>query len=50
MIKLNKFVFATLFVALQTCAGCASNPNAANAAGQALSGILTGIGTGLSGL
>jgi len=32
---------------LIACSGCASNPDAA---GQALSGVLMGIGQGLSGL
>lgn len=32
---------------LLVCAGCASNPDAA---GHALSGVLMGIGQGLSGL
>ena len=32
---------------LLVCSGCASNPDAA---GQALSGVLMGVGTGLSGL
>ena len=37
-----------IFAACQiVCSGCASNPDAA---GQVLSGILMGIGTGLSGL
>ncbi len=50
MIRLNKTVFVAVFAALLICTGCASNPNAANAAGQALPGILMGIGAGLSGL
>ena len=48
MIRKIRIVMATAI--LLACAGCASNPNAANAAGQALSGILSGIGAGLSGL
>lgn len=48
MIRKIKLVMVAAM--LLPCAGCASNPNAANAAGQALSGILMGIGTGLSGL
>lgn len=37
-----------LFIAfLMACAGCASNPDAG---GQILSGVLMGIGQGLSGL
>ena len=47
MERLNKAVVATLVVVLLVCAGCASNPDAA---GQVLSGVLMGIGTGLSGL
>ncbi len=38
---------AILLASLIACAGCASNPDAA---GQALSGVLMGIGQGLSGL
>lgn len=41
-------VFVLILGALLiACAGCASNPDAA---GQALSGVLMGIGQGLSGL
>ena len=47
MKRLDKVVVATLVVVLLACAGCASNPNAA---GQVISGVLMGIGTGLSGL
>ena len=47
MKRLSKAVVATLVVALLACAGCASNPDAA---GQVLSGVLMGVGTGLSGL
>ena len=47
MKRLNQAVIATLVVVLLVCAGCASNPDAA---GQVLSGVLMGIGTGLSGL
>ena len=47
MKKLNNAFFAILVVVLLVCAGCASNPDAA---GQVLSGVLMGIGTGLSGL
>lgn len=47
MKRLNNAVVATLVVVLLTCAGCASNPDAA---GQVLSGVLMGVGTGLSGL
>lgn len=37
-----------IFVAyLTVCSGCASNPDMA---GQVISGVLTGIGAGLSGL
>ena len=43
----DKVVVAILVVVLLACAGCASNPNAA---GQVISGVLMGIGTGLSGL
>ena len=43
-------LFAAICVLLLACAGCASNPNASNTAGQVLSGVLMGIGTGLSGL
>ena len=47
MIELNEAVVATLVVVLLACAGCASNPNVG---GEVVSGILMGIGTGLSGL
>ena len=47
MKRLDKAVVATLVVVLLACAGCASNPDAA---GQVLSGVLMGVGTGLSGL
>ena len=47
MKRLDKVIVATLVVVLLACAGCASNPHTA---GQVLSGILMGIGTGLSGL
>ena len=44
---LIKAVGATLVVVVLVCTGCAGNPNAG---GQVLSGVLMGIGTGLSGL
>lgn len=47
MTELNKAIIATLVVVLFACAGCASNPNGG---GEVISGILMGIGTGLSGL
>ena len=47
MKRLNNAIVATLVIVLLACAGCASNPDAA---GQVLSGVLMGIGTGLSGL
>ena len=47
MRKINKAIVATIVVLLLACAGCASNHDAA---GQALSGVLMGIGQGLSGL
>ena len=47
MKRLDKTVVATLVVVLLACAGCASNPNVG---GEVVSGILMGIGTGLSGL
>ena len=47
MKKLNNDFVAILVVVLLVCAGCASN---SDAAGQVLSGVLMGIGTGLSGL
>ena len=47
---IRKIKLAMVAYILLACAGCASNPNAANAARQALSGILSGIGAGLSGL
>lgn len=47
MRKIDKAIVATIVVLLLACAGCASNPDAA---GQALSGVLMGIGQGLSGL
>ena len=40
-------LLTVLVVLLFTVAGCASNPNAE---GEVLSGVLMGIGTGLSGL
>lgn len=46
----TNLLLTVLFVLLFTVAGCASNPNASDAAGQVLSGVLMGIGTGLSGL
>ena len=42
--KMLDIIIGTLLIA---CSGCASNPDAA---GQALSGVLLGIGQGLSGL
>ena len=42
--KMLDIIIGTLLIA---CSGCASNPEAA---GQALSGVLMGIGQGLSGL
>ena len=47
MKKLNNAFVATLVVVLLACAGCASNPHVG---GEVVSGILMGIGTGLSGL
>ena len=47
MKRLENSVVATLVVLLLACAGCASNPNVG---GEVVSGILMGIGTGLSGL
>jgi hypothetical protein len=47
MRKIDKAIAATIAALLLASAGCASNPNAA---GQVLSGVLMGIGTGLSGL
>ena len=47
MKRLNEAIVATIVILLLVCAGCASNPDAA---GQVLSGVLMGIGTGLSGL
>ena len=47
MKRLNNAVVATLVVVLLACAGCASNPSVG---GEVVSGILMGIGTGLSGL
>lgn len=47
MRKLDKAIIATIVVLLLACAGSAGNPDAA---GQVLSGVLMGIGTGLSGL
>ena len=47
MKRLNNAVVATLVVVLLACAGCAGNPNVG---GEVVSGILMGIGTGLSGL
>lgn len=47
MRKRDRAIIATIVVLLLACAGCASNPDAA---GQVLSGVLMGIGTGLSGL
>lgn len=45
MKKIIYFGVAALF--LSACSGCASNPEVG---GQVLSGILMGIGAGLSGL
>lgn len=50
MRKIDKAIAVTIVALLLTPAGCASNPNASDAAGQVLSGVLMGIGTGLSGL
>jgi len=47
MKRLTKAAVATLVVVLLACAGCASSPDAA---GQVLSGVLMGVGTGLSSL
>ena len=47
MRKRDKAIIATIVALLLACAGCASNPDAA---GQVISGVLMGIGTGLSGL
>ena len=47
MKRLNNAVVASLVVVLLACAGCASNPSVG---GEVVSGILMGIGTGLSGL
>ena len=47
MTELNKAVVATFIVVLFACAGCASNPTVGD---EVVSGILMGIGTGLSGL
>ena len=47
MKKLNNAFFAILVVVLLVCAGCASNPNVG---GEVVSGVLMGIGQGLSGL
>ena len=43
----TQVIVLILCALLIACAGCASNPDAA---GQALSGVLMGIGQGLSGL
>lgn len=43
----TQVIVIILAAILIACAGCASNPDAA---GQALSGALMGIGQGLSGL
>ena len=43
-IQVVGFILVAILIA---CAGCASNPDVA---GQALSGVLMGIGQGLSGL
>lgn len=43
----TNLLLIVLVVLLFTVAGCASNPDAA---GQVLSGVLMGIGTGLSSL
>ena len=43
----TNLLLIVLVVLLFTVAGCVSNPDAA---GQVLSGVLMGIGTGLSGL
>ena len=42
----TNLLLTVLVVLLFTVAGCASNPNASDAAGQVLSGVLMGIGTG----
>ena len=47
MKKLNNAFVATLVFVLLVCAVCASNPHVG---GEVVSGILMGIGTGLSGL
>ena len=41
------FAFAAIIVFLLLCSGCASN---SGAGGEVLSGVLMGIGQGLSGL
>ena len=43
----TRVYFVVLAVFMIVCAGCASNPDAG---GQILSGVLMGIGQGLSGL
>ena len=47
MRKQDEAIAVTIVVLLLACAGCASNPDAA---GQVISGVLMGIGAGLSGL
>ncbi len=47
MKRLNNAVVATLVVVLLACTGCASNPSVG---GEVVSGVLMGIGQGLSGL
>ena len=47
MRKQDKAIAVTIVVLLLVCVGCASNPDAV---GQVVSGVLMGIGTGLSGL
>lgn len=44
---MKTLVRVAVVVLLPVCAGCSSNPDAA---GQVLSGVLMGIGQGLSGL
>ena len=47
MKRLENAIVSTLVVVLLVCAGCASNPNVG---GEVVSGVLMGIGQGLSGL
>ena len=47
MKRLNNAVVATLVVVLLACTGCASNHSVG---GEVVSGVLMGIGQGLSGL